>query len=84
MTNGVSTSFFAMVLEDQHVAHPLIALQIDHARYVRSNYVTDFVDFEFVEATVVTRCLGNYLVCAHPVHQIVEPFGAPSQFAFDP
>jgi hypothetical protein len=42
------------------------------------------VDFKFMEATVVPRCLGNYLVCADPVHQIVEPFGPPSQFAFDP
>ena len=33
----------------------------------------DFVDFKFMEATVVPRCLGNYLVCADPVHQIVEP-----------
>ena len=45
MTNGVSTSFFAMVLEDQHVAHSLIALQIDYARYVRSDYVSRFHGF---------------------------------------
>lgn len=44
MANGVGTSFFAMVLEDQHVAHPLIALQIDYALHVSPDCVKDFVD----------------------------------------
>jgi hypothetical protein len=79
----VSASFFAMVLEDQHVAHPLITLQIDDARYISSDYVTDLLDFKFVEATVVARRLGNDLMCPYAIHQIVEAFGAPSQFAFD-
>ncbi len=83
MTNGVSASFFAMVLEDQYVANPLVALEIYDARYVSSDYVTDFVDFKFMEATIVARCLGNYLVCAHAIHQIVETFSAPPQFTFD-
>jgi len=26
---------------------------------------------------MVARCFGNDLVCAHSIHQIVKPFGAP-------
>jgi len=73
-----------VVLEDQHVADTLVALQINHARYVGPDYVRDFVDFKFVEAAVVARCLGDDLVCAHTVHQIVEAVGPRYQFAFDP
>jgi hypothetical protein len=84
MANRVRASFLAVILEDQYVAHPLVSLQIDHARYVGSDYVRDFVDFKFVNAAIVAWCLGDYLVCTHAVHQIVETFGTLSQYPFDP
>ena len=75
--------FFAVVPEDQHIVHVLITFQIDDARHVSPEYVRDFMNFEFVEAAVVAGCLDDDLVCAHAVHQIVEPLGAPSQVTFD-
>jgi len=37
MADGVGASFLAMVLEDQHIAHPLIALQVAYPRHVGSD-----------------------------------------------
>jgi hypothetical protein len=48
MTNGVRTGFFAVILEDEHVAHPLIPLQVDDASHVSSDNVRELVDFQFV------------------------------------
>src|ERR1019366_8710170 len=84
MTNGVRTGSLTVVLEDQHVAHTLIALKIEDASYVGSDDVRDFLDFQLVQATVVSRCLRNDLVRPHPVHQIVQRFGTSSQVAFYP
>src|SRR5208337_188696 len=84
MTDGVRAGSFAVILEDQHVAHPRIPLQVDDASHVSSDNVRDLVNFEFVQATVVSGGFHDDLVCTHAVHQIVEPFGASSQFALDP
>ena len=84
MTNGVRAGSFTVILEDEHVAHPLIPLQIRDASRVSSNNVRDLMDFQFVQAAVVSGCFHDDLVGAHAVHQIVAPFRASSQFPFDP
>src|SRR5438270_8354447 len=83
MANSVGSSFLPVVLKDQYIVHPLIPLQVDDAGYIGPDHGGDFMNFKFVEATVVTGRLSDYLVRAHAVHQIVESFSAPLQFAFD-
>ena len=80
----VDTGSFAVILEDEHEAHALIPLQIGDASRVSSDDVRDLMDFQFVQAAVVSGCFHDDLVGAHAVHQIVAPFSASSQFPFDP
>ena len=54
MTNGVRAGSFAVILKDEPVAHPLIPFQVDDASHVSSNDVREFVDLQFVQATVVS------------------------------
>ena len=48
MTNGVRAGSFTVILEDEHVAQPLIPLEVDDASHVSSNDIREFVDFQFV------------------------------------
>ena len=64
MGNSARARLFAVVLEDQHVSHPLIPLQVNHAGYPGPDDVGDFVSFQFMKAAVVSRRFGNHLVWA--------------------
>jgi hypothetical protein len=77
MANSVGASFLIMIREDQHVVHPFIPFQIDHARCVSPDYVRDFTDFKFVEPTAVAGRLGDYLVCSHAIIRSWNPSARP-------
>jgi hypothetical protein len=80
----VRSRTFAVILENKHIAHSLIPLQVNDASYMSLDDMRKFVDFKFVQTTVVSGCFHDDLVCPHAVHQIVKPFRATSQFTFDP
>ena len=83
MADRVRARLYAVILEDQYVAHALIAFKVDKARYVRPDDICDVANFKFMQAAVVPRRLDNDFVRANPIHQVMEAFGTPSQVTLD-
>lgn len=73
----------AVILENHHIPHPLIPVQVKDTSHISSDYVNQFIEFQFVEVTVMSGCFRDDLMCSHAVHQVVESISTSSQFAFD-
>ena len=72
-----------VVLEDQHVAQPLVAVEVEDPLAVRAQHLVNVLERQVGQVLVVRRSLDHHLVRPDPVHLVVEPLAAPFEGAFD-
>src|SRR5882762_8475560 len=75
---------FSVILENQHVAEPLVVLQIQHPVAIRPQYILQRALRQRSQRRRVIRRFDDHFMRADSVHLVEQPLALFIEFAFDP